>query len=130
MAATGIVQTFWITVPIFLVGGIAEGLLQPVRRTYLHNSIPTSERATLVSFDSLMGNLGSVGTQTGLGYLSQERSLPVAFVVGGLTMGLAVPFYTRLRSLDRPADHISDDEDEAATNDPVPADTHPAATTT
>jgi hypothetical protein len=30
-----------------------------------------------------MGSLGSVGGQTGLGYLSQERSVPVGFVVGG-----------------------------------------------
>ena len=56
--------------------------LQPVRQTYLHHSIPTAERATLVSFDSLVGSLGSVGGQTGLGYLSQERSIPAGFVVG------------------------------------------------
>ena len=80
---TGAVRSFWITVPIFLLGAVAGGVLQPVRQTYLHRSIPTSERATLVSFDSLVGSLGSVGGQTGLGYLSQERSIPVSFVVGG-----------------------------------------------
>src|SRR5438093_2092926 len=40
MVATGVVQTFWLTVPIFLVGAMAGGVMQPVRQTYLHQSIP------------------------------------------------------------------------------------------
>jgi MFS family permease len=107
MVATGAIRSFWITVPVFLLGAIAGGALQPVRQTYLHQSIPSSERATLVSFDSLMGSLGSVGGQTGLGYLSQERSIPVGFVVGGLATILALPLFGRLRSLHEPADRIT-----------------------
>jgi MFS family permease len=107
MVATGAIQTFWITVPIFLLGAVATGVLQPIRQTYLHASIPTSERATLVSFDSLLGSLGSVGGQTGLGYLSQERSIPAGFVLGGLTTFLALPLFARLRRLDEPADRIT-----------------------
>jgi MFS family permease len=107
MVATGAVRSFWVTVPIFLFGAVAGGVLQPVRQTYLHQSIPTSERATLVSFDSLVGSLGSVGGQTGLGYLSQERSIPVGFVVGGLTQILVLPILGHLRSLNEPADRIT-----------------------
>ena len=117
MIATGVIRSFWITVPIFLLGGIAGGVLQPVRQTYLHQSIPSSERATLVSFDSLMGSLGSVGGQTGLGYLSQERSIPAGFVVGGLATILAIPIFGRLRALDEPADVITTEAPEA---DPTP----------
>jgi MFS family permease len=69
MMATGAIRSFWITVPVFLMGGVVGGVMQPVRQTYLHLSIPTTERATLVSFDSLVGSLGSIGGQTGLGYL-------------------------------------------------------------
>lgn len=58
------------TVPVFLLGATAAGLLEPVRQGYLHKSISSSERATLVSFDALMGSLGSIGWQVGLGYLS------------------------------------------------------------
>jgi len=107
MVATGVIRSFWITVPVFLFGAIAGGVLQPVRQTYLHQSIPTSERATLVSFDSLVGSLGSVGGQTGLGFLSQERSIPVGFVVGGLATILALPIFGRLRALNEPADRIT-----------------------
>jgi predicted MFS family arabinose efflux permease len=107
MIATGAIRSFWITVPVFLLGAVAGGIMQPVRQTYLHYSIPTSERATLVSFDSLVGSLGSVGGQTGLGYLSQERSIPLGFVVGGLATLLALPIFGRLRALDEPADRIT-----------------------
>ncbi len=120
MVATGAIRSFWITVPVFLVGAIASGVLQPVRQTYLHQSIPTSERATLVSFDALVGSVGSVGGQSGLGYLSQERSIPASFVVGGLTTILAIPIFARLRARNEPADRITAEapEREAA---PIPA---------
>ncbi|MFL6248084.1 MAG: MFS transporter [Thermoanaerobaculia bacterium] len=108
MIGTGAIRSFWITVPIFLIGAIAFGVLEPVRQTYLHRSIPSSERATLISMDSLMGNLGGVGGQAGLGYLSQVRSVPAAFLFGGLTTLLALPILARLRMLKSDADVIED----------------------
>jgi MFS family permease len=125
MVATGVIRSFWVTVPVFLLGAVAGGVLQPVRQTYFHHSIPTSERATLVSFDSLVGSLGSVGGQTGLGFLSQERSIPVGFVVGGLATVLALPIFARLRALNEPADRITAEapEREASLTSPmVPED--------
>jgi MFS family permease len=106
MVGTGVIRSFWITVPIFLVGAVAFGVLEPVRQSYLHRSIPSSERATLLSMDELMGNLGGVGGQAGLGWLSQARSVPAAFIVGGLATILALPILFRLRMLRAPADVI------------------------
>ncbi|HZA19894.1 MAG TPA: MFS transporter [Actinomycetota bacterium] len=124
MVATGAIRSFWITVPVFLLGAVAMGVLQPVRQTYLHLSIPTSERATLVSFDALVGSLGSVGGQTGLGYLSQERSIADAFVIGGIATALVLPIFGRLRALDEPADRITVDapERDAPPSPPVGAE--------
>jgi MFS family permease len=107
MVATGVIQNFWVTVPVFLLGAVAAGVEEPVRQTYLHHSIPTSERATLVSFDALVGSLGSIGGTTGLGYLSQVRSIPAGFVVGGLATFLAVPIFARLRARNERADQIT-----------------------
>jgi MFS family permease len=119
MVATGVFRTFWVAVPVFLLGALVGGIASPVRQTYLHRSIPTSERATLVSFDSLVGSLGSVGGQTGLGYLSQVESVPAGFVVGGLTTFLVLPILGRLRSLREPQDTIdvSDASADGATPD-------------
>ena len=75
-----------------------------------------------MSFDSLVGSLGSVGGQTGLGYLSQERSIPAGFVVGGLFTLLAPVIFGRLRTLDRPADRITRDEEDQRVIEAPPAE--------
>jgi MFS family permease len=106
MVTVGLVQMFWVAVPAFLFGAVLFGIMAPVRQTFLHSIIPTSERATLVSFDALMGSLGSVGGQTGLGYLAQVRSVADGFVVGGLATAVAVPLYAMLRRRNEPTDRI------------------------
>ena len=115
MVLVGAIQVFWVAVPIFLLGAVCFGIMAPVRQTFLHSLIPTSERATLVSFDALLGSLGSVGGQTGLGYLAQVRSVADGFVLGGLATGVAVPLYAMLRRRGEPSDRI------AARVEPEPA---------
>lgn len=111
MVTVGAIQMFWVAVPAFLVGAVLFGIMAPVRQTFLHSIIPTSERATLVSFDALMGSLGSVGGQTGLGYLAQVRSVADGFVVGGLATIVAVPLYAMLRRRNEPTDVITKAEE-------------------
>jgi MFS family permease len=112
MVGVGAIQFFWIAVPLFLAGAVAMGLLGPVKQTYLHQIIPTEQRATLVSFDSLVGSVGSVGGQAGLGYLSQVQSIPLGFVVGGLSTIVAIPAFARLRGLAQEADQIHEEAPE------------------
>jgi MFS family permease len=111
MVIVGAVQLFWVAVPAFLLGAVFFGIMAPVRQTFLHSIIPTSERATLVSFDALLGSLGSVGGQTGLGYLAQVRSVADGFVVGGLATVVAVPLYALLRRRGEPTDRILETEE-------------------
>jgi MFS family permease len=106
MVGVGSIRVFWVAVPLFLVSAIADGLLMPVRQTYLHAIIPTEERATLVSFDALVASLGAVGGQTGLGYLSRVRSIADGFVLGGLATVFSVPLYVLLRRRGERADIV------------------------
>jgi MFS family permease len=106
MVAVGAIQLFWVAVPMFLLAAVVAGCLMPVRQTYLHAVIPTEQRATLVSFDALLGSLGSVGGQTGLGYLSKVRSIADGFVLGGLATGIVVPLYLVLRARRDAADVV------------------------
>jgi MFS family permease len=126
MVGVGAIQEFWIAVPLFLLGAVAFGLMSPIRQTYLHAIIPTEQRATLVSFDALVGSLGSVGGQTGLGYLSQVRSIPAGFVVGGLFTVLAVPAYAILRARGDRAD-LATGEEADEQPPPTPAEEEMAA---
>ena len=95
---TGAIQVFWIAVPLFLLASLVGGILLPVRQSFFHGLIPSDQRATLVSFDSLVGSVGSIGGQTGLGWLSQERSIAAGFVIGGLVTVLEIPILTKLRT--------------------------------
>jgi len=61
---------------------------------------------TVISFDSLVGSAGSVIGQTGLGYLSQIRSIAEGYVVGGLVTLLVLPVLGVLRRRGGPADII------------------------
>jgi MFS family permease len=118
MVGVGAIQMFWVAVPMFLLAAVVFGLMSPVRQTYYHAIIPTEQRATLVSFDSLVGSVGGVAGQTGLGYLSEARSVPAGFVVGGLVTGLAVPAYTRLRARRDQADVVRGEDADLAQRPP------------
>lgn len=102
----GLVGSFWLAVALFLVVMLTMGVTGPVKQAYLHRVIPSEQRATVVSFDSLVGNAGSVLGQGGLGYLSQTRSIASGYVVGGLVTILALPTLGLLRRLGGPADVI------------------------
>lgn len=107
LAGVGLVSSFLAAVVILLVGIAIAGLAGPVRQAYLHEVIPSEQRATVVSFDSLFGSLGSVGGQTGLGYLAQVQSISVGFVASGLIAALAVPVLGLLRRTGERADRIT-----------------------
>jgi MFS family permease len=106
MVVVGAIHLFWVAVPAFLLAAVVAGVLMPVRQTYLHGVIPSEQRATLVSFDALMGSVGAVGGQAGLGYLSKVRSIADGFIWGGIATGLAVPLFFLLRARGDAADVV------------------------
>ena len=82
------------------------GVMGPIQQAYLHNMIPSSHRASVISFHSMIGNAGGVIGQSGLGYLSRTRSIADGYVVGGLTTLLVLPVLLMLRRAADPADII------------------------
>jgi hypothetical protein len=77
-----------------------------VRQAYIHAVVRGEQRATVVSFDSMVANLGGVGGQAGLGYLAKASDYASAYVAGGAATLLAIPLYLRLRALGERADAI------------------------
>ena len=102
----GVASSFWVALPALLLVTTGLGVASPVRQAYLHQVVPTEQRATVVSFDSMVSNVGGIGNQVGLGALGEARSVGTAFVAGGLVTALAVPLLTRLRQLGGSADRI------------------------
>ena len=102
----GLAGSFWVALPALLLVTGAVGVMSPVRQAYLHQVVPTEQRATVVSFDSMISNTGGTVGQLGLGALGEARSVGTAFVVGGLATAAAIPLFARVRSIGGPADVI------------------------
>jgi hypothetical protein len=86
------------------------GVIFPVKQAYLHQVIPSAQRATVVSFDSMLGNAGGAVGQVGLGWMSRALSIPAGYVAGGLGTLLVLPVLGRLRGLGESADRIAPPE--------------------
>ncbi len=102
----GVTDSFWIALVGLLVVMGSMGVTSPVRQAYLHQVVPTEQRATVVSFDSMVSNVGGMGGQVGLGAIGEARSVGAAFVAGGVVTVAALPLLGRLRRLGGPADAI------------------------
>jgi MFS family permease len=106
VVGVGLAGSFWLAVALLLVATVAEGVAMPVQQAYLHQVVPSSQRATVVSSVSLVSSAGGIGGQLGLGYIARAQSVAVGYVTGGLTLLLALPPLLLLRRMREPADAI------------------------
>ncbi len=102
----GLVNNFWIASSLLIILAGTLGVIGPVRQAYMHQLIPTEQRATVISFSSLISNGGSVANQAGLGYVAQFQSISNGFVYGGFVTLLTLPLLLLLRNLKDPADRF------------------------
>jgi len=83
---------FWIAIALLCLWGLVGSVSMPVRQAYLNGLIPSKQRATVLSFDSLLGSSGGVVIQPVLGRVADVWSYPHSFVVGAAFQVLALPF--------------------------------------
>ena len=69
----------------------------PVRQAYLNGLIPSRQRATVLSFDSLLGSAGGVVLQPGLGRLADVSGYPPTFLVSAAFQACALPLLALAR---------------------------------
>ncbi len=105
----GLVTSFWVAVPLYLLAMGMMGIWGPVKQAYMHQIIPSKQRATVVSFDSLVGSGGSVVGQNGLAQIGQMQDLATGYVTGGAITILVWPIIFALRSRKDEADIIIGD---------------------
>jgi len=91
--ACGLLSDFYVVVSLYLVYGIAVGIALPVKQAYLNAHIPSAQRATIISLDSMFANVGGVVGQSGWGWLARVRSIGEAWAYSGATLLLALPLY-------------------------------------
>ena len=104
LALIGLADSFWAVLALIVVWGLLFSASMPIRRAYLNGLIPSRQRATILSFDSLMQSTGGVVAQPALGWAADVWRYPVTFVASGLVAALALPFVAHARGHDVPAD--------------------------
>ena len=104
MAAVGLVTNFWLAIALIVLWTLADAAAEPVRRAYLNGMIPSQQRATILSFDSLITSAGGIVAQPALGRVADVYSYRTSFVWSAIGSALALPFLLRARAANVPAD--------------------------
>lgn len=107
LVGLGLVQHFWAAVALVMVWGIMSSIDDPVHRAYLNDMIPSKQRATVLSFDSLMSSGGSAIAQPMLGRSADIGGYGFSLLLSGIVSAAAIPFVLLSRAQDSPADTAS-----------------------
>jgi MFS family permease len=117
----GLVRNFWVAIALVAVWGIASAIDDPVHRAYLNDMIPSKQRATVLSFDSLMGSGGGVVFQPILGRAADLGGYGASLIWSGAITAIAVPFVLLSRAQHDPADTAREVTSESAAEGHEPA---------
>jgi MFS family permease len=104
LVAIGLVQNFWLAIILVAVWGLLFAAAQPIHSAYLNGMIPSKQRATVLSFNSLMGNVGGVFVQPALGRAADVYSYGTSFIAGAVIQLISLPFVLKSRVQRHPAD--------------------------
>jgi MFS family permease len=86
------VHSFWLALCLIFGWGLIFAALLPLRQAYLNGLIPSDQRATLLSFDSLMGASGGIFIQPLLGKAADIWSYATSYALAALVQSAALPF--------------------------------------
>jgi MFS family permease len=100
----GLLPIFAVAVALLVVWAMAYAATMPVRQAYLNALIPSRERATVLSFDSMVSSTGGVAFQPILGRVADVSGYAVSYVVTGAIAALGIPFLLLARRENAAAD--------------------------
>lgn len=86
------VTQLWMAIGLLSIWGFVFAISVPVRQAYVNGMIPSKQRATVLSFDSLLGSAGGAVIQPGLGKSADLFGYGSSFAIGGVVQMLAIPF--------------------------------------
>jgi MFS family permease len=100
----GVFGSFWAVLGLIVVWAVLFAASTPVRQSYINGLIPSQQRATILSFDSLTNSTGGVWAQPVLGRAADVWGYGTSYVVGAGIAALAIPCLVLSRRQHAPAD--------------------------
>lgn len=98
---------FWVAIALLAAIALVWALANPMQQAYMNDVIPSGQRATVLSFASLMGSAGGVVAQPALGRVADVYSLGTGYVVAGVLYAVRLPFIIGVKRLRLGADRVS-----------------------
>lgn len=86
------INSFIAVLILIFLWGIMFSAIRPIRQAYLNGIIPSKQRATVLSFDSLMGSSGGIVIQPALGKSADVWSYSTSYMIAGFIQWGALPF--------------------------------------
>jgi MFS family permease len=114
LALIGAIQSFWAVIGLTTVWGLLFAATMPIRQTYINGMIPSRQRATILSFDSMMSSTGGVWAQPVLGRVADSSGYAASYLVSAGIAAFALPFIALSRRENAPADTLELTEAPAA----------------
>ena len=106
LALIGWTSTLWVAIVLLVFWALAFSAATPIRQAYLNGLIPSEQRATVLSFDALMGSAGGSVAQPVLGRVADVGGYSASYAVAAAIQVLAVPFLILARREKAPSDPI------------------------
>jgi MFS family permease len=100
----GLIKNFWVVVGLIAIWAMLFAASMPIRQSYLNGMIPSAQRATILSFDSMLGSSGGVVIQPALGRAADVWGYGTSYLFGAAISVLALPFVYRSRAQKAAAD--------------------------
>ena len=120
LAVIGLTSSFGIALVLLAVWCLTFAVQSPLRQAFVNGLIPSAQRATVLSFDNLMGSAGGVVAQPVLGRVADVNGYAASYLVSAAIQAVAVPFAILARRERAASDPIVDGEE------PLPAGTEAA----
>jgi MFS family permease len=102
----GLEPTFVVALILLAASSFVLAVTRPMRQAYLNGVIPSEQRATVLSFDSLMGSAGGVIAQPILGRVADVSGYAASYAVAAGIQVVALPFVVLARREHAPSDPI------------------------
>jgi MFS family permease len=106
LAVMGAVESFAVVIAAVVVWGLLFAATMPIRQTYLNGLIPSRQRATILSFDSMMSSTGGVWAQPALGRAADAWGYAPSYLIAAGISTLALPFIALSRRQNAEADTV------------------------
>lgn len=111
LAGIGLTGSFVVALSLLVIWSMVAAVETPMRQAFINGLIPSEQRATVLSFDSLMGSAGGVVAQPVLGRTADLFGYGTSYLAAAAIQAAALPFALLARGEHASSDPIMNGAD-------------------